>query len=171
MDFLNCLPLRWGLGRTGGLLGLDLTLSSPDRLSDALATGQLDIGPISVVEFLNHADDLVALPDIAIGCDGPVMSCVIVSRKPLDQLDDAPVALASTSRTSARLAQLLLSEWIGVRPEYFIAEPALEAMFPRASAAVVIGDFAMRVALHEAADHGLHVYDLGELWREWTGLP
>ncbi len=59
--------------------------------------GDLDIGPITLVEFLKHADELVAFPDIAVGCDGPVMSCVIVSQVPLDQLDGARVALGSTS--------------------------------------------------------------------------
>lgn len=74
---------------------------------------------MTLVEFLKHADELVALPDIAVGCDGPVMSCVIVSQVPLDQLDRARVALGSTSRTSVRLAQLLLSDRYGVRPDYY----------------------------------------------------
>ncbi|CAM5678452.1 Chorismate dehydratase [Streptomyces glaucescens] len=55
--------------------------------------GDLDIGPVTLVEFLKNADDLVAFPDIAVGCDGPVMSCVIVSQLPLDRLDGARVAL------------------------------------------------------------------------------
>src|SRR3712207_2587262 len=49
IDFLNCLPLFWGLARTGNLLDLDLTRDTPDGLSAALADGQLDIGPISLV--------------------------------------------------------------------------------------------------------------------------
>ena len=47
------------------------------------------------------------------------MSCVIVSQVPLDQLDGARVALGSTSRTSVRLAQLLLAERYGVQPDYY----------------------------------------------------
>ncbi|GAA3287308.1 menaquinone biosynthesis protein [Dactylosporangium vinaceum] len=171
IDFLNCVPLFWGLARTGALLDLDLHRATPDRLNDALAGGALDIGPISLLEFLRHADDLVALPDIAVGSDGPVMSCLIVSRVPLEELDGAPVALGSTSRTSVRLAQLLLHERIGVRPQYFTAEPDLDAMLRDAPAAVVIGDVALRAALTEAERLRLHVYDLGAMWREWTGLP
>lgn len=80
IQFLNCLPLYWGLARTGTLLDFELTKDTPEKLSERLVRGDLDIGPVTLVEFLRNADDLVAFPDIAVGCDGPVMSCVIVSQ-------------------------------------------------------------------------------------------
>jgi chorismate dehydratase len=43
-------------------------------------------------------------------------------------------------------------------------------MLLEADAAVVIGDVALRAA-YEAPAGGLIVTDLGEAWREWTGLP
>ncbi|GAB3966447.1 menaquinone biosynthetic enzyme MqnA/MqnD family protein [Streptomyces sparsus] len=171
IQFLNCLPLFWGLARTGSLLDLDLRTDTPDGLNDALAGGDLDIGPISLVEFLRHADDLVALPDIAVGSDGDVMSCLIVSQVPLEELDGEPVALGSTSRTSVRLAQLLLAEQVGVQPRYHVCPPDLRTMMTEARAAVVIGDAALRAALHEAPRMGLRVHDLGRMWKDWTGLP
>ncbi|GAA1220120.1 menaquinone biosynthesis protein [Kitasatospora nipponensis] len=171
IQFLNCLPLYWGLARTGSLLDLDLTKDTPEKLSDLLVDGSLDIGPITCVEYLRHADELVVLPDIAVGSDGPVMSCVIVSKLPLDELTGRPVALGSTSRTSVRLAQLLLEERHGVRPEYFSCPPDLDAMLARADAAVLIGDPALRATLEARPDSGYLVHDLGEMWKEWTGLP
>ncbi|MEU6980294.1 MULTISPECIES: menaquinone biosynthesis protein [unclassified Streptomyces] len=171
IQFLNCLPLYWGLARTGTLLDLELTKDSPEKLSEQLVRGGLDIGPITLVEYLRNADDLVALPDIAVGCDGPVMSCVIVSQRPLDQLDGARVALGSTSRTSVRLAQLLLAERYGVRPDYYTCPPDLGLMMQEADAAVLIGDAALRASLHEAPRLGLQVHDLGLMWKDWTGLP
>ncbi|MEU6392290.1 menaquinone biosynthesis protein [Streptomyces sp. NPDC046939] len=171
IQFLNCLPLFWGLARTGTLLDMDLRPDTPDGLNDALAAGELDMGPISLLEFLRHADDLVALPDIAVGSDGDVMSCLIVSQVPLEELDGERVALGSTSRTSVRLAQLLLAERVGVRPEYYVCPPDLRTMMSEAKAAVVIGDAALRAALHEAPRMGLEVHDLGRMWKDWTGLP
>ncbi|MEU8757981.1 menaquinone biosynthesis protein [Streptomyces sp. NPDC048659] len=171
IQFLNCLPLYWGLARTGTLLDLELTKDSPEKLSEQLVRGDLDIGPITLVEYLRHADELVALPDIAVGCDGPVMSCVIVSQRPLDRLDGARVALGSTSRTSVRLAQLLLADRYGVRPDYYTCPPDLGLMMQEADAAVLIGDAALRASLHEAPRLGLQVHDLGLMWKEWTGLP
>ncbi|AJF66680.1 menaquinone biosynthetic enzyme MqnA/MqnD family protein [Streptomyces vietnamensis] len=171
IQFLNCLPLYWGLARTGTLLDLELTKDTPEKLSERLVRGDLDIGPITLVEYLRNADDLVALPDIAVGCDGPVMSCVIVSQRPLAELDRARVALGSTSRTSVRLAQLLLAEQYGVRPDYYACPPDLGLMMQEAEAAVLIGDAALRASLHDAPRLGLQVHDLGLMWKEWTGLP
>ncbi|GAA3392398.1 menaquinone biosynthesis protein [Streptomyces roseoviridis] len=171
IQFLNCLPLYWGLARTGTLLDLELTKDTPEKLSERLVRGDLDIGPITLVEYLRHADELVALPDIAVGCDGPVMSCVIVSQLPLEDLDGARVALGSTSRTSVRLAQLLLAERYGVTPDYYTCPPDLGLMMQEAEAAVLIGDAALRASLHDAPRLGLRVHDLGLMWKEWTGLP
>ena len=171
IQFLNCLPLYWGLGRTGSLVDLDLTKADPDALNEALVAGRLDIGPISCVEYLRHADQLTLLPDIAVGSDGPVMPCVIVSELPLEELDGRKVALGSTSRTSVRLAQLLLAERYGVTPDYYTCPPDLGAMMQEADAAVLIGDAALRASLHEAPRLGLHVHDLGAMWKDWTGLP
>lgn len=171
IQFLNCVPLYWGLARTGALLDLDLTKDTPEKLSDRLVAGALDIGPITCVEYLRHADELVVLPDIAVGSDGPVMSCVIVSKVPLAELDGRRVALGSTSRTSVRLAQLLLEEREGVRPEYFSCPPDLDAMLAQADAAVLIGDPALRATLEQAPSRDLTVHDLGEMWKDWTGLP
>ncbi|KOX01556.1 menaquinone biosynthesis protein [Streptomyces sp. NRRL B-1140] len=168
---MNCLPLYWGLARTGTLLDFELSKDTPEKLSEKLVQGELDIGPITLVEFLRHADDLVAFPDIAVGCDGPVMSCVIVSQVPLDRLDGARVALGSTSRTSVRLAQLLLAERYGVRPDYYTCPPDLSLMMQEADAAVLIGDAALRANMLDGPRFGLEVHDLGALWKEWTGLP
>jgi chorismate dehydratase len=135
-----------------------------------LVAGELDIGPISLVEYLRNADELVLLPDLAVGSDGPVLSVNLVSQVPLDALDGRRVALGSTSRTSVLLARMWLSAVYGVDPDYFTCPPDLSAMLLEADAAVLIGDAALR-ATYDAPRRGLDVYDLGQVWREWTGLP
>jgi chorismate dehydratase len=170
IQFLNCLPIYWGLMRSGALIDVDLHKDSPDRLNAALVAGDLDVGPISLVEYLRHADELLLLPDLAVGSDGPVLSVNVVSTRPLGDLDGARVALGSTSRTGVLLAQMLLADGYGVRPEYFACPPDLTQMLLEADAAVLIGDVALR-ALYDAPRRGLLVTDLGQAWREWTGLP
>ncbi|WP_229398766.1 menaquinone biosynthetic enzyme MqnA/MqnD family protein [Micromonospora okii] len=170
IQFLNCLPIYWGLMRSGALIDVDLHKDSPDRLSAALVAGDLDIGPISHVEYLRHADELLLLPGLAVGSDGPVLSVNVVSTRPLAELDGRPVALGSTSRTGVLLARLLLGERYGVHPEYFRCPPDLTQMLLEADAGVLIGDVALR-ALYEAPRRGLEVTDLGQAWRDWTGLP
>lgn len=170
IQFLNCLPIYWGLVRSGALLDVELTKDTPDRLNDMLVAGDLDIGPISLVEYLRHADDLLLLPDIAVGSDGPVLSVNLVAQTALSSLDDRRVALGSTSRTSVLLARMWLAEVHGVRPSYFVCPPDLTSMLLEADAAVLIGDAALR-ATYDAPRRGLEVHDLGAAWRSWTGLP
>ncbi|WP_261557755.1 menaquinone biosynthetic enzyme MqnA/MqnD family protein [Frankia tisae] len=172
IQFLNCLPLYWGLVHSGALLDIELTKDTPDRLNEALVAGELDIGPISLVEYLRHADDLVVLPDLAVGADGPVLSVVLSSAVPLD--DVRTVALGSTSRTSVLLARMLLEERYGLRPTYLTMPPDLPSMLREADAAVVIGDVALRAtydAERGGTGHRLGLIDLSAAWREWSGLP
>jgi chorismate dehydratase len=156
--------------RSGALLDVDLHKDTPDRLNSALVAGDLDIGPISLVEYLRHADDLLLLPDLAVGSDGPVLSVNLVSTRPLAELDGQRVALGSTSRTGVLLARMLLAGRYGAAPDYYACPPDLTEMLLEADAAVLIGDVALR-ALYEAPRRGLTVTDLGQAWREWTGLP
>jgi chorismate dehydratase len=170
IQFLNCLPLYWGLAHSGALLDVELYKDTPDRLGEMLVDGDLDIGPISLVEYLRHADELLLLPDLAVGSDGPVLSVNLVSKRPLAELDQQRVALGSTSRTSVLLAQMVLEERYAVRPAYFTCPPDLTAMLLEAEAAVLIGDAALR-ATYDAPARGLTVHDLGAEWKDWTGLP
>jgi chorismate dehydratase len=170
IQFLNCLPIYWGLMRSGALLDVDLYKDTPERLSAGLVAGDLDIGPITLVEYLRHADELLLLPDLAVGSDGPVLSVNLISTRPPAELDGRPVALGSTSRTGVMLAQMLLSERYGAEPEYFRCPPDLSQMLMEADAGVLIGDPALR-AMYEAPGNGLLVIDLAEAWKEWTGLP
>jgi chorismate dehydratase len=168
IQFLNCLPIYWGLMRSGALLDVDLHKDTPDRLNAALVAGDLDIGPISLVEYLRHADELLLLPDLAVGSDGPVQSVIVASTRPLHDLDGRPVAVGSTSRTGALLARMLLADRFGVRPTYFSSPPDLGRMLQEADAAVLIGDIALRTVISPG---NLVITDLGQAWREWTGLP
>lgn len=170
--FLNCLPLYWGLMRSGELLNVELHQGPPDQLGAALVAGELDIGPISLVDYLHHTGDLLLLPDLAVGSEGPVLSVNLVSTRPLAALDRARVAVTATSRTGALLARLLLTQRYGVHPELVRCGPDAELpeLLRRYDAAVLIGDPALR-AYHDGPARGWYVADLGAQWREWTGLP
>jgi len=170
IQFLNCLPLYWGMMRSGALLDVELYKDTPDRLSEALVAGGLDIGPISLVEYLRHTDELLLLPDLAVGSDGPVLSVNLVSTVPPEELDGRRVALGSSSRTGVLLARMLLAGRYAASPEYFACPLDLTEMLLEADAAVLIGDAALR-AWYDAPRTGLVVTDLGQAWREWTGLP
>lgn len=170
IQFLNCLPLYYGLVKSGDhLLDVDLVKAAPRELAEDIVAGALDVAPIPAIEYARHADDLVLLPDIAISSDGEVQSILLLSKRPVTELGGATVALANTSRTSQVLARVLLERRWGAAPVYVEMPPDLPAMLREADAALLIGDEALRAYWDHPED--LFAYDLGAEWKAWTGLP
>jgi chorismate dehydratase len=169
IQFINCLPLYYGLVKNDVLLDVDLVKANPADLAVDLVAGKLDIAPIPAIEYARHADDLVLLPDIAISSDGEVQSILLLSTKPADELGGSTVALTNSSRTSQVLARILLAKRWGVDATYVEMPPDLPAMLREADAALLIGDDALRAYWDKP--EGLLEYDLGTVWTEWTGLP
>ncbi|MCX8007291.1 MAG: menaquinone biosynthesis protein [Coriobacteriia bacterium] len=170
IQFLNCLPLYYGLVKSGDhLLEMELVKAAPRELAQRILSGELDVAPIPSIEYARHADEFVLLPDIAISSDGEVQSILLASTVPATELDGRTVALTDTSRTSQVLARVLLQKRWGVHPRYVEMPPDLPAMLREADAALLIGDEALRAYWEQPA--GMHIYDLGSEWTAWTGLP
>lgn len=169
IQFINCLPLYYGMVKRDVLLDVDLVRATPAKLSGMLLDGELDIAPIPSIEYARHADEFVVLPDIAISSDGEVQSILLVSQVPPQELDGRTVALAANSRTSQVLARILLARWWNVSPVYVEMPPDLPAMMRDADAALLIGDEAIRTFWEPPS--GLLVSDLGAEWKAFTGLP
>jgi chorismate dehydratase len=146
---------------------MDLTRGTPTELNRLLLDGELDVAPISSIEYLRHAGELLLLPDLTVSSDGPVQSIVLASLVPAADLGGRVVALATTSATSQVLARIILAERYAVTPRYVESPPDLERMLAAAEAALLIGDPALRVLWRPPA--GLHCYDLGQEWRALTG--
>src|SRR5438477_8373879 len=139
-------------------------LDVPSRLADLLAQERLEVALIPVVEYF-RAGTYAIVPDIAIASRGPVLSVTLFSRLPWAGI--RRVALDEGSRTSAALAQILLRQRHGVRPEVVPLPLDRQAEDADADAVLLIGDRAMRACLPGFA----HAYDLGQEWHDWTGLP
>ena len=99
VSYLNARPLVHGLADFAPTA--ELVLDLPSRLADRLATGDLDVGLIPIVEYF-RGDRYRLVPDIAIASHGPVLSVTLFSRKPWKEI--RRVALDVGSRTSAALA-------------------------------------------------------------------
>jgi chorismate dehydratase len=169
IQFINCLPLYYGMVKNDVLLDVDLVKAAPRDLARMLLEGELDVAPIPAIEYARHASDLVLLPDIAISSDGEVQSILLLSKVPAERLSDHTVALTDTSRTSQVLARVLLAKRWCVAPTYVEMPPDLPAMLRDSDAALLIGDEALRAYWEQP--QGLHAYDLGVEWSAWAGLP
>jgi chorismate dehydratase len=125
----------------------------PTELNRALLAGDVDLAPISSIEYGRHAERLRILPRLCVGSEGAVDSIQLVSRAPLEHVRS--VAVTPESATSVVLVRVLLPE----------AE--LVAADADADARLLIGDAALRSAFEDPTPH----HDLGRLWLERTGLP
>ncbi|HDP69738.1 MAG TPA: hypothetical protein ENN38_02885 [Actinobacteria bacterium] len=166
IQFLNCLPLYHGLVTSNGLLGMKLIKGTPTELNEMLIEGNLDVSPISAMEYGRHSEELYLLPNLTVSSDNKVKSILLISKVPPYELNGKKVALANTSATSQVLVQIILKEKYNVSPKYFSCPPDLPQMFLEAEAALLIGDDALR-ALHNP--QGFHIFDLGNEWKELTG--
>ena len=168
IQFLNCLPLYYGLVKTDVLLDVELVKAAPKDLAVMLLDDELDVAPIPSIEYARHAEDLVLLPDISISSDGEVQSILLLSKSSPEELGGRTVALTDTSRTSQVLTRILLDRHWGTEPDYVEMPSDLGSMMRESDAALLIGDDALR-AFYQPTD--LLKYDLGEVWREYSGLP
>ncbi len=127
----------------------------PTELNGQLIAGELDLAPISSIEWARHADRLRILPRICVGSEGAVDSIQLVSRIPLEQV--RRIAVTPESATSVVLTKALLPE-----AEHVPLDQAADA-----DAKLLIGDAALKSAFEDPTPH----HDLGRLWLERTGLP
>ncbi len=169
IQFINCLPLYYGLVKKGVLFDIELTKGTPTELNHLLIQGELDISPISSIEYARNAEELMLLPDLTVNADGEVRSILLVSKVPVTELDGKTIALTNTSATSHALLKILLKEKYKLQCDFFISPPDISSMLLEAEAALLIGDHALRAFYQPPPD--LYTYDLGEAWKELTGLP
>jgi len=95
-----------------------------------------------------------------------VRSILLVSRK--DPTRIRTLAADAGSRSSVTLCRILLRRVFAAEAEIVPMVPDLDVMLEKADAALLIGDAALRV---DPATYPAQVWDLGQLWREITGLP
>jgi chorismate dehydratase len=162
VQYLNTKPLIHGLANRG----LDLSFDLPSRLADRLGAGGLDIALIPSVELFRQPDHRI-VSDACIACRGPVMSVKLLFRTAPDRARS--LAMDEGSRTSAALAQILLAQRFGIRPRTELLPIGSTSDETSADAVLLIGDRALGPA--DCSGAFQVVWDLGDEWCRWTGLP
>jgi chorismate dehydratase len=177
IPYINCYPVYGAIDR--GVVALDgeLVDGIPSALNRAMAVGALDISVISAVEYARDAARYLLLPDLAISCDGPVRSVMLFSRLPAAALGGRRVLVTRSSMTSVVLLEMLFEQVWGVRAHFVPADAEIadlrRADQPEHDARLIIGDAALLLSsgASELARAYPHAYDLGAVWKDWTGLP
>ncbi len=167
VSYLNTAPLVWGFLHGPQKDLLDLRFDLPSECAELLRAGQVDIGIPPAIELATQPD-LVVVPGCSISCQGSVGSVLLVSRRPIEQVES--LAADTSSRTSVALAQVILARkyhrHVRMRPY----PPRLPEMLEIADAALLIGDPALQLRQGGGLE-GCRMYDLGEEWATLTRLP
>jgi chorismate dehydratase len=162
VDYLNVRPLVYGLDQSPDV---SLRFDAPSICAQLLARGDIDLGTIPSIAYLDRPGDLV-VPGLCIGSEGPVASVAIFTREPIAKVRS--IALDTSSRTSVALTRIFCARVFDIKPAFITHPPDLPAMLATADAALIIGDPAL-FADPEAL--GAAKIDLGSAWTAMTGLP
>jgi chorismate dehydratase len=156
IPYLNCEPFFHRL------TGVELVDLIPRRLGEAMAAGELDAGPLSLMDYVRLESRLVPLP-YGIGCPTGARSVLVFSDRPLARLAGARIGVTLETSTSVELLRVLLALRHAVEPAAWVGpeEPC--------DAQLLIGDQAIRRLT--GGPPARHVVDLAVEWRDWTGLP
>jgi len=167
--YLNCLPFYFELEKKCGEQGLETSWmeASLADLNRALAAEEIDLAPVSSMEYLLRQKDYFLLPGIGIGSDTFVRSVILFSKVPLNELNGETIAVSRESLSSVTMLKILMKRRLGFKNEWVSVPQDIDDAFQRYRAALMIGD----VALFYEPENWVYKYDLGKLWREWTDTP
>ena len=142
---------------------IELVIDYPAKIADALLKDEIDIGLVPVA-ILPEMEKYYIVGNHCIGSEGEVASVCLFGEVPLEQIKT--VLLDFESRTSVKLAQVLMKEFWKIDPLIRNGENDFCSEIRGTTAAVVIGDKAL-----QQKQISTYQYDLGLAWKQYTGLP
>lgn len=164
VSYLNTKPMLYGIRHHEVLQEIELVEDYPAKIAQMLIDDQVDVGLIPVAATLK-LNDWHVVGDYCIGAEGAVASVCIFSEVPMEAVET--VLLDYQSRTSVNLARVLLKEYW--KKDVKLVDASGEdyrSQISGTTAGVVIGDRALEQRLRSK-----YIYDLGEAWKQHTGLP
>ncbi|KQS34532.1 menaquinone biosynthetic enzyme MqnA/MqnD family protein [Pedobacter sp. Leaf194] len=155
--YTNTKAFIYGLEHSDIRNKIDLSLDIPSDCAAKVISGEVDMGlmPVAAIAMVPNAN-IVA--DYCIGSDGAVNSVFIFSDVPVEEIRS--LKLDSHSRTSNNLAKVLL-KFYWKKEVDFTTDP-----LAKTDAIVLIGD-----RTFGKKDDYAYAYDMGEEWKNFTGLP
>ncbi len=169
IGYLNVLPIYYPLESGRIAHEFEMVAAPPAVLNSMMARGELHISSISCFEYACNPEQYYVIDDLSIGSRGPVMSVLLLSSCPIQDLDGQDILITGETATSSALLRLLLQQQYGITATFTVGNVSQCLATGKAPKAfLAIGDEALRLRNHEAYPYKL---DLAESWRTWTGLP
>ncbi len=110
ISYINASPVFYGLDH--GLLPnwLNMVSDVPSVLNKKILAGNIEISPISAAFYAMNYKDLLLLPDLSISCHGPVMSVVLASNYPIDNLTGKQIMFSQESASAASFLKMIFNQ-------------------------------------------------------------
>lgn len=138
----------------------EIVEGTPRRLVEMFERGELIYAPLPAFEILKKDYEP---GKFCIASDGEVYSVIVVSKK--KRLDDSPIAITENSLTSANMMKIIKAQR-GLINKLVVVNGKVDEMLRNFDHVLLIGDEAIRARMVYRV-----LMDLGEEWKELTGLP
>lgn len=162
VPYVNAKPLVHKFKKDGLQSSVQVVYRIPSELPALIDSGDVQAALVSSFDALRSPGRRIGAG--CVSTRGVAESVRLFSKVPFENIQS--LALDRSSLTSIHLAQVVLAESYGSKPEVTNLPPDLATMLGRCDAAVLIGDLGML-----ADGTNLHVLDLGSAWAALTGLP
>jgi chorismate dehydratase len=163
VSYLNTKPLIYGFEKGMMKEEVELVMDYPANIASMLLKDEIDIGLVPVA-ILPALKEYHIISDYCIACDGEVASVCLFSEVPVNEIQT--ILLDYQSKTSVALLKILLKEHWDIKPILMDTSSGYELSIEGTTAGLVIGDRAL-----EQRNKSKYSYDLGQAWKELTGLP
>jgi chorismate dehydratase len=167
ISYTNILPIYYYFNEEQFSKKVRIIPQIPSQLNQQMEKGTIDLGPISSFSYAQNQSSYVLLPQLSVSSKGKVRSIFLFSKKRIEDLQGASIALTSSSATSKALLKVILKHFYRLSVTYETMDPSLSEMMKEHDAALLIGDDAIRARWDE--NQYPYVYDLGEEWTKHTG--
>ncbi len=168
ISYANVWPIFYILKKEADCSSYEFIEGVPSALNKMLREGSIDISWSSSIEYLKNPGLYDIIENHSIDSNGPVGSVLLFSKKPIKELGGETILMTSQSETSIALLQIICRKFCGLSCTYMQTSEPFEQAIESHTAYLLIGDDALFQASRRP---DLHIYDLGQLWKEHTNLP
>ena len=162
IPYLGCEPFYYDMERRG----IELRSMAPNLTASALLNGDIDSGPVPLTDCIRLEQGFQPVSGFCIAAVSNSGTSVLHSKEPITDLNGSRIALPDEASTSRSLLRILLTLKHQVEPGAYVD---LQDGQDSHDALLLVGNQSLR---QRRGVRGFpHKYDLGQEWREWTGLP
>jgi chorismate dehydratase len=159
VPYLHAEPFYFDMQRRG----IELCELVPSAVTAAIAHGEIDAGPVPLVDCFRLEDCLQPVAGFCVASVQHAGSALLYSTRPIADLDGARIGITDEAATAPRLLHVLLRLQYQVQPAAYVPLHASHEAF------LLIGNQGLRQRLGVSGFP--YAYDLGAVWHAWTGLP